>query len=374
MKRIQALDILRGITIAGMLLVNNPGSWAHIYTPLEHAEWNGLTPTDLVFPFFMFIMGISTYISLKKYEFKCTQDTVLKIVRRTIVIFLVGVFTGWFSRFCSYWQHPTEDVGFLTQLWEATWNFEHMRILGVLQRLALCYGAVSILAITLKHKHLPYVIAGLLVVYSIIILTGDGYVYDGAVNILGRVDAAILKPEHMYKDNGIDPEGLLSTLPSIAHVLIGFLAGKMVLENKADLPALMLKLFLLGTVLTFCGFLLQYGLPINKKIWSPSFVMVTCGLASSALALMIWIVDIKGWKKWSLYFNSFGVNPLFMYVAGTLASILISRLGVQGWLMKDVLTPALGDLNASLAFALLFNVFVWCMGYPLYKNKIYIKI
>lgn len=374
MKRIQALDILRGITIAGMLLVNNPGSWAHIYTPLEHAEWNGLTPTDLVFPFFMFIMGISTYISLKKYEFKCTQDTLLKIIRRTVVIFLVGVFTSWFSRFCSYWQHPTEDVGFLTQLWEATWNFEHMRILGVLQRLALCYGAVSVLAITLKHKHLPYVIAGLLAVYAVILVTGDGYVYDGSVNILGRVDAAILTPEHMYKDNGIDPEGLLSTLPSIAHVLIGFLAGKMVLENKADLPALMLKLFLLGTILTFCGFLLQYGLPINKKIWSPSFVMVTCGLASSALALMIWIVDIKGWKKWSLYFNSFGVNPLFMYVVGTLASILISRLGVQGWLMKDVLTPALGDLNASLAFALLFNVFVWCMGYPLYKNKIYIKI
>lgn len=374
MKRIQALDILRGITIAGMLLVNNPGSWAHIYTPLEHAEWNGLTPTDLVFPFFMFIMGISTYISLKKYEFKCTQDTLLKIIRRTVVIFLVGVFTGWFSRFCSYWQHPTEDVGFLTQLWEATWNFEHMRILGVLQRLALCYGAVSVLAITLKHKHLPYVIAGLLAVYAVILVTGDGYVYDGSVNILGRVDAAILTPEHMYKDNGIDPEGLLSTLPSIAHVLIGFLAGKMVLENKQNLPDLMLKLFITGTILTFCGFLLQYGLPINKKVWSPSFVMVTCGLASSALALMIWMVDIKGWKKWSLYFNSFGVNPLFMYVVGTLASILISRLGLQGWLMKDVLTPALGDLNASLAFALIFNVFVWCIGYPLYKNKIYVKI
>ena len=249
-----------------------------------------------------------------------------------------------------------------------------MRILGVLQRLALCYGIVSIIAITINHKRIPYIIAGLLVVYSIILLTGNGYVYDGTVNILGRIDAAILTPEHMYKDNGIDPEGILSTIPSVAHVLIGFMAGKMVLSMKTDLQKLMLNLFILGTILTFCGFLLQYGLPINKKIWSPSFVLVTCGLASSALSLMIWMIDIKGWKKWSLYFNSFGVNPLFMFVMGTLVSILLSRLGFQQWFVYDVLIPALGELNGSLAYALLFNVFVWCLGYPLYKNKIYIKI
>ena len=241
-------------------------------------------------------------------------------------------------------------------------------------RLALCYGIVSIIAITINHKRIPYIIAGLLVVYSIILLTGNGYVYDGTVNILGRIDAAILTPEHMYKDNGIDPEGILSTIPSVAHVLIGFMAGKMVLSMKTDLQKLMLNLFILGTILTFCGFLLQYGLPINKKIWSPSFVLVTCGLASSALSLMIWMIDIKGWKKWSLYFNSFGVNPLFMYVMGTLVSILLSRLGFQQWFVYDVLIPALGELNGSLAYALLFNVFVWCLGYPLYKNKIYIKI
>lgn len=374
MKRIQALDVLRGITIAGMLLVNNPGTWSHIYAPLRHAEWNGLTPTDLVFPFFMFIMGISTYISLKKYDFKYSHATILKIIRRTIVIFLVGVFTGWFSRFCSYWAHPNPDLGFLQQLWKATWNFEHMRILGVLQRLALCYGFVSIIAITVNHKRIPYIIGGLLIVYAIILLTGNGYVYDGTVNILGRVDAAILTPDHMYKDNGIDPEGILSTIPSVAHVLIGFLVGKMVINTKDDLRQLMLNLFILGTILTFCGFLLQYGLPINKKVWSPSFVLTTCGLASSALSLMIWLIDIKGWKKWSLYFNSFGVNPLFMYVMGTLLSILLSRLGFQGWLVNDVLIPTLGELNGSLAYALLFNVFVWCIGYPLYKNKIYIKI
>lgn len=373
-QRIQALDILRGITIAGMLLVNNPGTWSHIYTPLEHAEWNGLTPTDLVFPFFMFIMGISTYISLKKYDFKYNHATLLKIVRRTIVIFLVGVFTGWFSRFCSYWAHPDETLGFMSQLWQSVWNFENMRILGVLQRLGICYGIVSIIAITVNHKRIPYIIAGLLVVYAVILLLGDGYVYDGTVNIIGRFDAAFLTPKHMYKDNGIDPEGTLSTIPAVAHVLIGFMAGKMVLGTKENLKELMLKLFILGTILTFCGFLLQYGLPINKKIWSPSFVMVTCGLASSALSLMIWLVDIKGWKKWSIYFNSFGVNPLFMYVAGTLASILISRFGIQGWLVNDVLIPSLGELNGSLAYALLFNVFCWCIGYPLYKNKIYIKI
>ena len=387
-KRILALDILRGFTIAGMILVNNPGSWGHIYAPLRHAEWNGLTPTDLVFPFFMFIMGISTYISLKKYNFQFSQAAAIKILKRTIVIFLIGCAIGWFSRFCRYWVSAPEDVSFFENLWASVWTFDRMRILGVMQRLALCYGATSIIALTMKHKNIPYLIVSLLVGYFIILMCGNGFAYN-ETNILSVVDRAILTPVHMYKDNGIDPEGLLSTLPSIAHVLLGFYVGKLMLEgNKSQdrmsfLNSQITTLFLVGTILTFSGFLLSYGCPINKKIWSPTFVLTTCGLASSFLALLIWIIDVKGKKKWSLFFEAFGVNPLFMYVLGGVLSILFGTIrfpwedgmiSIHTFLYKIVLMPIFGQTGGSLAFAILFVTINWCIGYQLYKRKIYIKI
>lgn len=387
-KRILALDILRGFTIAGMILVNNPGSWGYIYAPLRHAEWNGLTPTDLVFPFFMFIMGISTYISLKKYNFEFSQAAALKILKRTIVIFLIGMAIGWFSRFCRYWVSAPEELSFFENLWASVWTFDRMRILGVMQRLALCYGATSIIALTMKHKHIPYLIVSLLVGYFILLMCGNGFAYN-ETNILSVVDRAILTPTHMYKDNGIDPEGLLSTIPSIAHVLLGFYVGKLMLDgNKSEdrtsfLNSQIITLFLVGTILTFSGFLLSYGCPINKKIWSPTFVLTTCGLASSFLALLIWIIDVKGKKKWSMFFEAFGVNPLFMYVLGGVLSILFGTIrfpwedgmiSIHTFLYKIVMVPIFGQLGGSLAFAILFVTITWCIGYQLYKRKIYIKI
>lgn len=274
-KRILALDILRGVTIAGMIMVNNPGTWAHIYAPLRHAEWNGLTPTDLVFPFFMFIMGISTYISLKKYNFEFSRAVGMKILKRTILIFLIGMAIGWFSKFCYYWTSPTEGISFGAQLWESVWTFDRIRILGVMQRLALCYGATAIIALTVKHRNIPYLIATLLTGYFILLVCGNGFAYNDT-NILSVIDRTILTPAHMYKDNGIDPEGLLSTIPSIAHVLLGFCVGRMMLESgKANedresmLNSHLIKLFLAGTILTFSGFLLSYGCPINKKYGHP---------------------------------------------------------------------------------------------------------
>ena len=149
-KRILAIDILRGITIAGMTMVNNPGSWGHIYAPLRHAQWNGLTPTDLVFPFFMFIMGISTYISLKKYDFTFSRAAALKIIRRTAVIFLIGLGLAWFGSFCFYWASPTEGIGFWAQLGESVWTFDHIRILGVdaikIHRVALYLEAAAVIS------------------------------------------------------------------------------------------------------------------------------------------------------------------------------------------------------------------------------------
>ncbi|MDE6643097.1 MAG: heparan-alpha-glucosaminide N-acetyltransferase domain-containing protein [Muribaculaceae bacterium] len=383
--RLLALDILRGITIAGMILVNNPGSWGSIYAPLRHAEWNGLTPTDLVFPFFMFIMGVSTYFSLRKYDFSFSWPTLIKIIRRTIVIFAIGIGIAWLSLFLR-------GIASEKSLFDAIFNFSNIRILGVMPRLAICYCAASIIAITLKHKYLPIFTVGLLVLYSIILLTGNGFEFSDS-NVISIVDHKILGPNHMYADtiDGVrlkfDPEGLLSTLPSIAHVLIGFWMG-MLLTGTKDNNLRINYLFIAGTILTFSGFLIDFGLPINKKIWSPTFVLTTCGLASSFLGLLIWIIDIKGYKKWCRFFEVFGINPLFMYVLGAVLSILIGfikvpssstqsgMISLKGSIYTDFLVPLCQEnaTLASLIFAILFVCLNWCVGYVLYKKKIYIKI
>ena len=242
----------------------------------------------------------------------------------------------------------------------------------------------------MKHSRIPYLIVTLLVGYFILLMCGNGFAYN-ETNILSIVDRAILTPAHMYKDNGIDPEGLLSTIPAIAHVLIGFYVGRLMLVDKDSagrsreeiLQSHLVKLFLVGTILTFSGLLLSYGCPLNKKIWSPTFVLTTCGLASSLLALLIWIIDVKGYKRWSRFFESFGINPLFMYVLGGVLAILFGAIrlpwddgsvSITGLLYAKTLQPLLGDTAGSLAYALLFVAINWCIGYQLYKRKIYIKI
>lgn len=381
-QRLLALDVLRGITIAGMILVNNPGTWSKVYAPLAHAQWNGLTPTDLVFPFFMFIMGISTYISLRKYNFEFSSSAAWKIIKRTVVIFAIGLGIAWFSLACRTWHALSgAELSFGARLWEAVWNFENIRIMGVMPRLAVCYGATALIALAMKHKHIPYLIVFLLVGYFLVLLFGRGFEYN-ETNILSIVDRAILGTNHMYKDNGIDPEGLLSTIPAIAHVLIGFCCGKLLMEVK-DINDKLLRLFLVGTILTFLGFLLSYGCPINKKIWSPTYAIVTCGLASSFLALLVWIIDVKGYKKWSRFFEAFGVNPLFIYVMAGVVSIILGNIrfaygegviSLKGYIYSVILQPLLGDYPGSLAYAVLFVAFCWAVGYILYKKKIYIKI
>ncbi|MDR0537506.1 MAG: heparan-alpha-glucosaminide N-acetyltransferase domain-containing protein [Tannerellaceae bacterium] len=379
-KRILALDVMRGITIAGMILVNNPGSWAYVYAPLKHAEWNGLTPTDLVFPFFMFIMGISTYLSLKKFEFKPSVKSFVKIVRRTVVIFLAGLALAWLSLTFRRW-HELGDGDVLTRLLGAMNNFERVRILGVLQRLALSYGAAATLALWIRHRYIPYLIAGLLILYTCLLFQGAGFEYN-ETNILSIVDRSVLGITHVYKDNGIEPEGILSTLPSVAHVLLGFCCGRLLMRRKLDMEQRLLRLLLVGAVLTFAGFLLNYGCPINKKVWSPTFVLTTCGLGASFLAIMIWLTDVRMVKRTG-FFEAFGVNPLFMYIVAAVLSILMGNVNVfyegkvkslHGFVYGDVLQPLLGDFPASLAFALMFVVIVWAVGYPLYRLKIYVKI
>lgn len=384
-QRLLALDILRGITIAGMILVNNPGSWGHIYAPLAHAEWHGLTPTDLVFPFFMYIMGISTYFSLRKYDFKFSGATLWKICRRTVVIFAIGLAIAWFGMFLR-------GITSGKALAEAVFTFDHIRILGVMPRLAICYGFGSLIALALSKKALPWFIAGMLVVYAVILFVGNGFEF-ASNNVIAIVDNAVLGPDHMYTDHvageslKFDPEGLLSTLPSIAHMLIGFVCGGLIVGTK-DNNLRINKLFIIGTILTFSGFLLDFGIPINKKIWSPTFVLTTCGLAASFLGLLIWIIDIKGYRRWCRFFEAFGINPLLMYCLGAVLSIIIGAIKVpyaavesgittlKGWIYQAVLMPACADnaTLASLCFAILFVLLNWCIGDILYKKKIYIKI
>lgn len=362
--RLLSLDVMRGITIAGMIMVNNPGSWQYVYAPLGHARWDGLTPTDLVFPFFMFIMGVSMFFSLRKYNFKLTKESAWKVLKRTVLIFLVGLGLNLFNLLLS--KNPLA--------------FENLRILGVMQRLALAYGIGSLIGLAVNHKYLLYLAGGILAGYwALIGLTGSTTLTED--NIIAVVDRAIMGASHMYRDTMADgtriafePEGIISTIGSVAHVLLGFCAGKMIIESKKDNELILRKLFIFGTILMFAGLLLSYGCPINKKIWSSTFVLTTCGMGSLFLALLIWIIDINGKKKWTLFFESFGINPLYLYVQAALLATLFSRIGFTSYMYNQVFVPILGNYGGSLAWALFFVFINWIPGYFLYKKQIYIKL
>jgi predicted acyltransferase len=379
--RLLSLDILRGITIAGMIMVNNPGSWSYAYVPLRHAPWHGLTPTDLVFPFFMFIMGVSTFLSLRKFNFEPSKAAIWKIVRRTILIFVIGMALGWFGQL-------TRGLASGEPFGVAATHFDTLRILGVLQRLALAYGFAALIAIMVKNKYLIWVVGILLAGYYLILRLGNGLEMSEQ-NIIAVVDKALWGTAHMYKDTtpegvqiSLDPEGLLSTLPSIAHVLIGFLFGKLITENR-DNHKRVEKLLIWGTILAFAGLLLQYGCPINKKIWSPTFVLVTTGFAAQLLGLLIWIIDIHKKERWSRFFHAFGVNPLIIYVfAGVMANLIANirfsyqgePISVKSFIYGALIQPWAGDYFGSLLYALLFITVCWLFGYILYKKNIYIKL
>ena len=380
--RLLSLDILRGITIAGMIMVNNPGSWSYVYAPLGHASWHGLTPTDLVFPFFMFIMGVSTFMSLRKYKFTLSKESFNKVAYRTFMMFAIGLALGWFGMLC---RGLSAGEGFIVA---ATSHFDTIRFMGVFQRLAIAYGFSALIALIAKPKDIVWIIFVLLFGYFLVLIFGNGF-ERSENNIVSIVDRAILGVKHMYKDidaNGnriaFDPEGLLSSIPSIAHVLIGFLFGKLIIDNK-DNNKRVEKILIWGTVLAFSGLLLQYGAPINKKIWSPTYVLTTTGFAAQLLGLLIWIIDINKKEKWSRFFHAFGVNPLFVYVlAGIMANIVANMkvthngepIILKNYIYSILIQPWAGNYFGSLVYALIFVSICWLFGYILYKKNIYIKI
>lgn len=384
-QRILALDVLRGITIAGMITVNNPGSWSYVYAPLKHAAWNGLTPTDLVFPFFMFIMGVSMYISYKKFDFRFSGQTFVKLFRRSLLLFLIGLFLNWFGLFCrTLGALRLEDLSLGAKLLEAAvYQCGNLRILGVLQRLALVSFFGALILLWVKPRRVLWIAGAVLVSYTALMVgTGSLELTEG--NIAARVDMALLGASHMYRIDGLpfDPEGFVSTIPCIAHVLLGVWAVQLIDTNQGHAVRIQ-RLFIFGTVCLFAGFLLDYLFPINKTLWSSSYVLVTCGLASLLFALLIWIIDMNGRRRWCVFFESFGVNPMAIFVMAGIFSNLLGNIGfmfggryvtLKGFLYGDLLEPVLGAYFGSLVFALLFIVLCWSIGHILYRKKIYIKL
>lgn len=379
-ERLLSLDILRGITVAGMILVNNPGNWGEIYTPLRHAEWDGLTPTDLVFPFFMFVMGVSMSFSLSKYNSTFMKAFGKKLVRRTLILFLLGFFLSWFSLVINNLVNNNPDI----TLANLFFPLENIRILGVLQRLALTYFAGSLLIVLIPKRNCLIAISiGILALYYIILKVGNGFELSEH-NIIAIIDKKLWGDNHMYKEwlpNGghiyFDPEGLLSTLPGITHVIIGFFCGEIIRQKKA-LGKRLISLTVTGILLLFSGYLLSYGCPIIKKIWSPSYVLVTCGLAYLFLVLLIWIVDINKVNKWSLPFQAFGTNPLFIYIIASLLACIFET-PILGVAITASIYTALYHLIgipkiASLIYALLYISMNGGIAYILYKKHIFIKI
>jgi predicted acyltransferase len=259
-----------------------------------------------------------------------------------------------------------------------------LRIWAVLQRIALCYFAVSVIALTVNHKHLIKIIVGLLVLYSAILLLGHGYDYDSTTNILAQIDLRLFGYDHLYHKSPVDPEGLMGTIPSIAHTLIGFYCAKLMMSTN-QMQMKILHFLLVGGVLVIGGYLLSYILPLNKRIWSPSYVMVTCGLAALLQGIIIngeWRTKDKTsagvnstLSKKSIFFVVFGVNPLFLYVMSELMAIVFSRTGIgeaiyQGICMVVSHPPQI----QSLIYALLFTLLHFVIGWVLYKRHIYIKL
>lgn len=354
-QRLLSLDILRGITVAGMILVNN--GWGESFEMLGHSKWNGMTPCDLVFPFFLFIMGISCYLSLVKSEFKPTPQVIRRIVKRTVLLFVIGLFINWFD-------HAIEGDLLC---------FGHLRIWAVMQRIALCYGIVSLFALFCNHKYTLHTIVGLLVIYTAIIVLGNGYEYDADVNILAQADLKLFGYDHIYHKSPVDPEGLMGTISSVAHVLLGFYCG-MLIRKRETVEQKVIALFVVGAIGVIGGYLLSYGLPLNKRIWSPSYVLMTCGLASLLQALLMYVIDIQKKSGWTTFFHVFGVNALALYVSSELLAILLKNIGVSEAIYNGIhaVIPALK--LASLAYAIYFVMLNFAIGYVLYRKKIYIKL
>jgi predicted acyltransferase len=364
-QRYIALDVFRGMTIATMIMVNNPGSWSYVYAPLRHAAWHGCTPIDLVFPFFLFVVGVSMFFSFSKYEYRLDSKLLLKIFKRTAIIFLIGLFLNSFPQ----WQQ----------------DFSQLRILGVLQRIALAYGLGSLIVLSVCRNLLPCISVLILMAYwGILYFVGGAEPYTLQGNAAAVVDRFMLEDSHLYHGFGIpfDPEGFLSAIPSVVTVLIGYMAGFLISgTEKEKVP---LKFVLFGAVGIGAGLLWDPVFPINKPLWTSSYVLYSAGWALVLMAFLIWIIDLKGYRNWTKIFVVFGMNPIFIFTLSGVWARVLTRIikindgekGVNGyeWLFRNVFQPIAGQMNGSLLFALSHIVVFWLICYVMYKKKILIRI
>lgn len=363
--RLVSLDIFRGLTIAFMIIVNTPGSWQYVYAPLRHAKWHGCTPTDLVFPFFLFIVGVSMWFSLKKYGHELNGSSFLRIARRTASIFALGLFLNIFPYFGR--------------------DYSTLRIMGVLQRIALAYGLGALICMTINRDYLWIVTAVMLLLYwAVLAFLGGADPYSLEGNFVLKVDKLILGANHLYKGFGIpfEPEGLLSTIPSICTVIIGFYAGELV-GKKSEGGKNVLKALIIGAALVGLGILWNKFFPINKALWTSSYVLYTSGIAMMVLSVIYWLADVVKFQRWGLFFIVFGTNALFSYfLAGVWTRLMLlikipgngNEINLYTWFYERICVPVAGNLNGSLMFAIIQMLFIWCLSLILYKKKVMIRL
>ena len=358
-RRSLALDVFRGIAIAGMILVNTPGSWAHVYPPLLHAQWHGCQPTDLVFPFFLFATGAAMHFSLGRNGHRPSAAVLVGLARRVGLLVLIGILLN---------AYPFIEP--LSQL----------RLPGVLQRIGLAYGFAALLVLCLPARwRLAACLVWLGGYWAILLVFGGSDPYGLAQNVLRRVDLAVLGEVHLWDGFGIafDPEGLLSTMPAIVSVIAGFEAARLVSVSGGRWRSV-LYLAVIGAAGVALALLWQSWLPINKALWTPSYVFYTSGIAWLTLAGLILVLEIAGLRRLGRPLEIYGTNPLFIYIvsillARTLWFIPVGEESLYTWLYQQLL-PLLSPVNASLAFALAHVLLFWGLSRVLYRRGIIIKL
>lgn len=366
--RLISLDVFRGLTIAGMVLVNNPGTWSHIYWPLDHAEWHGWTPTDLIFPFFLFIVGISITLSLARRADAggSQRDLLLSIFRRALILFALGTFLAGFPYF----------------------NFSTIRIPGVLQRIAVCYLISSLIFLKTRWRTQAMIAAALLVGYWLLMtrVPAPGFAAGDLSkegSLASYIDRVVLGP-HIWKQGKVyDPEGILSTLPAIATTLCGILTGHWLRTRRSQLEKVG-GLFFAGVVAVMLGWFWSLWFPLNKALWTSSYVVFTAGMALLLLGLCYWLIEIKHYRRWTWPFVVFGVNAITLFVGSGLMARLMSLWkipranGTQGNLQTFIYDHLFASwaqpVDASLAYAISFLLLWLLLVWLLYRKKIFIKI
>ncbi len=387
-QRFYSLDVFRGATVCLMILVNNPGSWSHIYPPLDHAEWHGLTPTDLVFPFFLFAVGNALSFVMPRLQAGGDKIFWKKVITRSLLIYLIGLFLTWWP-FVKW-----DDMGHLVfKPWtyiDAKGNPQGVRILGVLARIAICYFFASIIIYYLKPRVAFLVGLLLLLGYWALCFSLGDYTMTGWFG--NKVDKSVLGLAHMYKGEGIpfDPEGIMSTMSAIVQVIFGYLVGDYI-QKKGKNFEMISGLFVAGVAMLITGFCWDMVFPINKKIWTSSYTVYTTGLATITIATMIYLIEFKNVKGWvSKFFDVFGKNALFVFALSAFLPKILwliriptgtdntgKQIYTDPWhgFYKYVCAKIPGDPRiGSLAFAISFIIFMWAICYWMDKKKIYIKV